>query len=262
MADGGSWCSIVRSRQVHGAVVRVHATLPDGYILAGDCDGHATRTPGVLLAVTLADCVPVFVADPVNRAVALLHAGWRGVAEGVVESGLTAMADAFGSDPADLWVHAGPSICGRCYDVGPEVFSALGLARPPAPAPLDLRATALRRATAVGVPSANATSSGECTLCGDGRYFSHRGGDQGRHLAFLGIATDEGGDGTVGDPSAGPTGDPSDGAGLCGQCAWSREVETRRGSVFRLCVRHRTDPTFFKYPSLPVLRCRGFEVLP
>ena len=252
----------MRSRQVHGAVVRVHSTLPDGYVLASDCDGHATRTPGVLLAVTLADCVPVFVADPVNRAVALLHAGWRGVAEGVVESGLTAMADAFGSDPADLWVHAGPSICGRCYDVGPEVFSALGLARPPAPAPLDLRATALRRATAVGVPSANATSSDECTLCGDGRYFSHRGGDQGRHLAFLGIATDEGGDGTVGDPSAGPTGDPSDGAGLCGQCAWSREVETRRGSVFRLCVRHRTDPTFFKYPSLPVLRCRGFEVLP
>ena len=183
----GGWRSVVRSRQVHGAVTRVHSELPRGECLAGDGDGHATRKAGLLLAVTLADCVPVFVADPVQRAVALLHAGWRGTAAGVVEEGLTVMGGAFGSDPADLFVHLGPAICGRCYEVGPEVFRALGEVPPDAPAPIDLRRVIRRRALAAGVDAVRLTISGECTLCGDGRYFSHRRGDTGRHLGFIGV---------------------------------------------------------------------------
>ena len=234
----------------------MHDSIPRGYVLAGDCDGHATRSAGALLAVTLADCVPVFVVDPVGRAVALLHAGWRGVAGGVVESGIAAMADTFGSDPALLSVHAGPAICGRCYEVGPEVFTALSLPRPSRPEPLDLREVVRGRATAAGVPSANVTTSEECTLCGDGRYFSHRGGDQGRHLAFMGIRPSDGGAATD------YTGRAPDPVGLCRQCAWSRKVETRRDSVFLLCLRHRQDPSFPKYPRLPVARCAGFAVQP
>ena len=255
LVDGVPWRSVVRSRQVHAAKVRVHDSATRGYVLAGDCDGHATQAAGVLLAVTLADCVPVFVVDPVGRAVALLHAGWRGVADGVVGSGIAVMADAFGSDPARLSVHAGPAICRRCYEVGPEVFAALGLGLPrhPRPAPLDLREVVRQRATAAGVPSANVTTSDECTLCGEGRYFSHRGGDHGRHLAFMGILPKAG-------PAAADQRRAPDPVGLCGRCAWSRKVETRQGSVFRLCLRHRQDPSFPKYPSLPVVRCGGFAV--
>ena len=241
----------MRSRQVHGTAVCIHRSVPDGFFLAADCDGHATRTPGLLLTVTLADCVPVFLADPSVRAVALLHAGWRGIAGGVVKAGVIALASAFGSRPARFAVHAGPSICGRCYEVGPEVFAALELPRPPGPALLDLRECVRQHALSIGVLPANVTTSAECTLCDGSRYFSHRGGDRWRHLAFVGIRPQEGGKGDKGSE-----------IGLCRRCKWSRRVETRRGSIFRLCLRHQEDPSFPKYPTLPVRRCRGFAAQP
>ncbi len=181
------WRSVVRSRQVHGCSVHVHGEVPRGVRLTGEGDGHATRVCGVLLTVTLADCVPVFIADPGRRAVALLHAGWRGTAAGVVEAGVGTLVDAFASDPGDLAVHLGPAICGRCYEVGPEVFEALGQVPPPGPAPIDLRSAIRRRAVGVGVRGAEVTVSDECTLCGDGRYHSHRRGDRGRHRGYIGI---------------------------------------------------------------------------
>ena len=281
--DHGPWRSVLRSRQVHGTAVCVHRSVPDGFFLAADCDGHATRTPGLLLTATLADCVPVFLADPSVRAVALLHAGWRGTAGGVVEAGIRALASTFGSEPARLAVHAGPSICGRCYEVGPEVFAALELPPPPGPALLDLRECVRQQALSIGVPPAHVTTSTECTLCDGGRYFSHRGGDQCRHLAFVGIRPQEGGEGSGGvdddeasggvegsggveaEASGGVEAEASRGdeaSGLCQRCKWSRRVETRRGSVFRLCLRHQEDPSFPKYPTLPVRRCRGFADLP
>src|SRR5690606_18360795 len=101
-------------------------------------DGHATRAPGLLLAVSVADCVPVSLVDPERRAVALLHAGWRGAAAGILERGLEVLAERLLARPEDLHVHLGPAICGGCYEVGPEVHRALGLPEPPAPAPVDL----------------------------------------------------------------------------------------------------------------------------
>ena len=193
---GNGWRSVVRSRQVHGAMTRVHADLPVGESVVGEGDGHITRQPGLLLTVTLADCVPVFIADPVHRAVALLHAGWRGAAGGVLEQGLDAMARAFGSAPGDLFVHLGPAICGRCYEVGSEVFEALGEAPPSRPASIDLRALIRRRALAAGIGTGHLTVNTECTLCGDGRYFSHRRGDTGRHRGFIGILPKSGRTGT------------------------------------------------------------------
>ncbi len=184
---GDGWRSVVRSLQVHGAVTRMHTELPAGESVVGEGDGHLTRRPGVLLTVTLADCVPVFIADPVQRAIALLHAGWRGTAAGVLGQGLAAMGRAFGSVPGDLFVHLGPAICGRCYEVGPEVFEALGEAVPPRPAPIDLRGVIRQRALVAGVDPGHLTANTECTLCGDGRYYSHRRGDTGRHRGFIGI---------------------------------------------------------------------------
>jgi len=187
LALASRWRAVVRSRQVHGRSIQVHGRQLRGVCVTGEGDGHATDASGVLLTVTLADCVPVFIVDPVGRTVALLHAGWRGTAAGVVEAGLDTLSDAFGSDPEELLVDLGPAICGRCYEVGPEVFHALGQVTPHAPAAIDLRSVIRRRASAAGVRTRNVTVSGECTLCGDGRYYSHRGGDRGRHRGYIGI---------------------------------------------------------------------------
>ena len=187
LTAGSPWRSVVRGRQVHGSLTRVHGDAHAGLKIVGEGDGHVTRIPGVLLTITIADCVPVFIADPVQRAVGLLHAGWRGTAAGVVESGIAAVGEAFGSKPADMAVHLGPAICGECYEVGPEVFRALGERTPAAPWPIDLRHVIKRRATASGVRRERVTVSRECTLCGDGRYFSHRRGDAGRQRAYIGI---------------------------------------------------------------------------
>lgn len=187
---GWRWRSVVRSRQVHGSLTRAHVDVPEGAIVVGEADGHVTARPGVLLTVTTADCVPVFVADPLRGVVGLLHAGWRGVVAGVVEEGIGVMRASFGSSPGDLSVHLGPAICGGCYEVGPEVLQALGERTRAGSALVDLRRVIERRATASGVSPGRVGVSTECTLCGDGRYFSHRRGDIGRQRAFIGILAD------------------------------------------------------------------------
>lgn len=186
-ASPGRWRSAVRSRQVHGSAVHVHVEPPGGVFVLEDGDGHVTASAGLLLTVTVADCVPVFIADPDARAVGLLHAGWRGTAMGILEAGIHAMASNFGSVATALAVHLGPAICGGCYEVGPEVFRSLGERPPPGPRPIDLRRVIRGRAGAAGVPDESVTVSRECTLCGDGRYYSHRRGDSCRQRAYVGI---------------------------------------------------------------------------
>jgi YfiH family protein len=181
--------TVVHARQVHGASVRHHRAMPPGLHLAEPCDGHATADAGVLLAVTTADCAPVSILEPESRAVALVHAGWRGSAAGVVEQGIQVLVERCGSRPEALRVHLGPAICGSCYEVGPEVHLALGLDEPPGPALLDLRGVLGRRLTSAGVEAESITVSGHCTRCGEGELFSHRGGDTARQAGFLGIKT-------------------------------------------------------------------------
>ena len=180
--------ALAHAPQVHKTTVAVHDALPAGvYVDSDPADGHATSASGVLLAVTVADCVPIYVVDPGRRAVALLHAGWRGIASGIVASGVETLARRFGTHPAQLHVHLGPAICGRCYEVGPEVFEALGLPAPPRPTRVDLRAVLVSRAQALGVPASQLTVSEQCTLCGGPGLFSHRGGNSERQVALLGI---------------------------------------------------------------------------
>lgn len=177
----------VYARQVHGARVLLHHDGPAGMLVADDADGHATTAPGTLLTVSVADCVPVFIVSPEPRAVAAVHAGWRGVAAGAVEAGLETLARMTGSEPSSFHVHFGPAICGRCYEVGPEVHEALELERPDHNAPVDLRAIAAHRAEAAGVDPAHITTSAFCTRCGDSPFFSHRAGCAERQVGFVAI---------------------------------------------------------------------------
>lgn len=178
----------VHARQVHGSRVLAHGDGPPGLLVADDADGHITTAPGVLLTVSVADCVPIFVVDPRRRAVALLHGGWRGVARGILERGLATLRSIAGSEPADLYLHLGPAICGECYEVGPEVHEALGLSPPPRAATLDLRAVVSRRALRLGVATERTSISAHCTRCAPDRpFFSHRAGDTGRQMAVIGL---------------------------------------------------------------------------
>ena len=190
--------TVAHSRQIHEATVRLHdgsriESEAEGVRgvprlhLVEECDGHATAVPGVVLAVTVADCVPVFIVDARRRAVAAVHAGWRGAALGVLEQGLETMARAFGSRPADVDVHLGPSICAECYEVGPEVFDALGQAVPHGPTPIDLRRILGERATHAGVGVDRITVSTHCTRCTGSGLFSHRGGEAHRQVGYVGV---------------------------------------------------------------------------
>lgn len=182
---------VVVSRQVHGNTVIVHDGPVRGRLVADPADGHLTRRPGLLLAVSVADCVPVYLVDPKARAVGLLHAGWRGAASGILEGAVTSLAERFGCDARALHLHLGPSICGGCYEVGPEVHEALGEPVPSGPAPVDLPANLARRASGLGIAADRSSRSAHCTRCGDVDLFSHRGGDGGRQMGFLGLRTRE-----------------------------------------------------------------------
>jgi len=177
---------LARGRQVHGATV---ATVPaeqgspastsrrtgedeEGGPL-GEADGQVTSLRRLGLMVLTADCLPVAVAGP--GAVAVLHAGWRGLAAGILEQGVRALRDLAGEEELQAVIGPGAGPC--CYEVGDEVHLALGgQARR---GPIDLAATAERRLRAAGVPDVRPL--GVCTIC-DARFFSHRreGGLAGR----------------------------------------------------------------------------------
>jgi YfiH family protein len=193
--------TVVHSRQVHGNLVlspslstaptrsREDPGMPDpaSLLLGPDADGHISGSRGVLLGVTVADCVPVFLVDPVTRAIGLLHAGWRGAVAGILEEGIQRLRTEFAVDPANLHVHLGPGICGDCFEVGPEVHLAMGLPDPGSPRPVDLRGHLASRGVASGVGPGRMTQSAWCTLCGDSPFYSHRRGESGRQVGFLGI---------------------------------------------------------------------------
>jgi YfiH family protein len=179
--------SVVLGQQVHG--VEVMTALPGrGWTQVEGIDGWVTTTPGVLLTVTVADCIPVYLAAP-RRGVALLHAGWRGTAGGILARGVERLCAVAGVDPVELTMHCGVGICGSCYEVGSEVMQGCGLAATGAgPWHLDLRERLLAQAGHLGVT--RVTVSPWCSAHDRGRFFSHRasGGQDGRMVAFLGMA--------------------------------------------------------------------------
>lgn len=87
----------------------------------GEGDALITAQPGLLLTIRTADCIPVLIADPVRRAVAAIHAGWRGTVSGIAGKTVKKMMESFSSDPADLIAAIGPGIGKCCFEVGPEV---------------------------------------------------------------------------------------------------------------------------------------------
>jgi YfiH family protein len=172
---------LATARQVHGTRVLVHSSTWEGWLRGDDADGHVAIERGTAMAVSIADCVPVFIVHP-SGAVALLHSGWRGTAGKIVEHGIAALT-LRGVPVAELRVHLGPAICGRCYEVSPDVHERLTGVRPSRPEPVDLRAVIADQARAAGVRHISVSAS--CTRCHNDRFYSHRAGDDQRQLAVL-----------------------------------------------------------------------------
>ena len=211
---------LITVRQVHSELIHcVNAKTEPS--LTGD--GLLTCTPGVLLGIQTADCLPVIVVDPKRRAVGMFHAGWRGTVKRIVEKGVGEMHRWFGSDPKDLKAAIGPGIHGCCYEVGEEVrekfksqFSyaatlfrevkesdpvrekypllfltarAPGHGELPKKIFLDLVEANRQQLVAAGVRAKSIEASPLCTNCRPDLLFSYRAekGKTGRMMAVAGI---------------------------------------------------------------------------
>jgi hypothetical protein len=185
-AMGPGFPAIAAGLQIHGRTVSRHTRLAPGWTIEDGVDGHATVEAGVLCCVSVADCIPVYLAHPPTGAVALLHAGWRGLAADVLECGLAALEQLGASRRSDIVMHCGVGICGTCYEVGHEVIEAVTGVVAMKPGALDLRAVLAARAREAGV--GHVSVSPWCSAHDGDRFFSHRrsSGKDGRMLAYLG----------------------------------------------------------------------------
>ena len=177
--------TLVLSHQVHGTVVQWHDALPEGWLVLDGFDGHATTERGTMLTVTVADCIPVYLAVPQQGAIALLHAGWRGTAGGILARAVELLKGRGVAKSSDIVMHCCVGICGACYEVGSEVAVQFGLGNGGSVA-LDLRAALARQARDLGIEVI--TISSWCSAHDRDRFFSHRGsgGRDGRMVAYLG----------------------------------------------------------------------------
>jgi YfiH family protein len=156
------------------------------------CDVLISRTPDKTLMLRYADCTPVLLADPRTRAVAVVHAGWRGSAVRAAAAAVEALGSAFGARPDDIVAGVGPAIGPCCYEVGGDVFEAFG-DRPHlfADRKLDLWEANRQALVDAGVPAANIEVAAICTRCESERFFSHRangGQPAGRFAALIRLA--------------------------------------------------------------------------
>jgi YfiH family protein len=182
-AFGARFPAIVLSHQVHGAAVHWHDALPEGWLILDGVDGHASAERGVLLTITVADCIPIYLAVPHKGAIALVHAGWRGTAGGILGRCVELLKWRGFAKTSDIVMHCGVGICGDCYEVGSEVAVRFGFHES---VHLDLRATLAQQARELGIQEVSI--SPWCSAEGRDRFFSHRasGGRDGRMVAYLG----------------------------------------------------------------------------
>ncbi len=196
-ALGRSLAEQVEASQVHGNQAAVVDAADRRRTVPG-VDALITRDPGVVLAMHCADCVPLLLVDPVRRAVAAVHTGWRGTAAGAAPAAISAMVGTFGSRPADLLAAIGPAIGPCCYEVDAPVVERFApwpwRERVVSPAPsgrwmLDLWEANRRQIVDAGVPPGSVAVAGLCTAHHPALFFSHRrDGATGRMAAHIAVS--------------------------------------------------------------------------
>ncbi len=216
-ALGATNLKLISLKQIHSDVIHLFDAPP-----AETCQGDAsaTKRPGLLLAVQTADCVPILLVDPKKRAVAAVHAGWRGTLARIVVKAIGQLQMQFKSKSADLLAAIGPSIGGCCYEVGTEVATQFlsqfaeapdwfdefrtgdepnpiqwlnrmppGHQPPPKNVLLDLRKANRAQLLGAGLRAPNIFVSDLCTACRRDLFFSYRkeGAQSGRLMSVIGI---------------------------------------------------------------------------
>jgi polyphenol oxidase len=216
-AVGGADLHLAPLKQIHSALLRP-MQQPAAEVCKGDAS--ATNTPGILLAIQTADCVPILLVDPRKRTVAAIHAGWRGTLARITQKAVGRLQYEFGSKPADLLAAIGPSIGPCCYEVAADFVTKFtaqfadaqdyfdeprsgeepnplqwlnmkppGHQPPPKNVHLDLRRANRSQLLAAGVRPKNIFTSDLCTACRTDLLFSHRreGPLSGRLMSVIGI---------------------------------------------------------------------------
>ncbi len=216
---------LITLRQIHSDIIHFVDSPPTGSPTKDQLtgDGLLTATPGLLLAIQTADCLPIILVDPKRKAVGAFHAGWRGTLKRIAEKGVGEMQRWFGSRPSDLKAAIGPGIHGCCYDVGEKVRDkfesqfayaaklfrevkesdpvrekypllfltarAPGHGELPRKIFLDLVEANRQQLIAAGVAARNIEATPLCTNCRTDLLFSYRAekGKTGRMMAVVGI---------------------------------------------------------------------------
>lgn len=197
---------IVTSDQTHTANVRVITaedrgngiTKPRPYT---DVDGMITNVPGLVLATFYADCVPLYFADPVHKAVGLSHSGWRGTAAGIGAVTVKELQKHYGTRPEDIYAAVGPSICQDCYEVSEDVilefqktfsrelWKDIFYKKENGKYQLNLWEANRQILLGAGILPEHISMPNLCTCCNPEFLYSHRAsqGKRGNLGAFLGI---------------------------------------------------------------------------
>jgi hypothetical protein len=184
----GGLARLATLKQVHSAAC-VAARGRTGVL--GQGDALLENTPGGMVAVKTADCLPILLVDPVVRAVAAVHAGWRGTVARIAAGAVAAMAAEFGTEPGNLRAAIGPGIGKCCFEVGPEVAAEFqepvsGEGRR---AHVDLAAANRRQLLEAGVTASAIATSNLCTMCQANEFESYRRDREkaGRMLSFAAL---------------------------------------------------------------------------
>lgn len=164
-----SWDHLHRAEQVHGADIKIVREGERSQVWSG-VDGLITAVPEILLGIYVADCGAVYISDPVQKVIALLHSGKKGTEDNITTKAIHMMAESFGSHPKDLIIALAPCIRPPAYDV-------------------DFARQIQRQALAAGVQPSHFIDSAVCTSSDLDRYYSYRieKGNTGRMLALLGL---------------------------------------------------------------------------
>jgi polyphenol oxidase len=179
---------IAFQRQIHSAIV-IEVVNPGIY---DNCDALITNIPNLYLTVTIADCIPVLIYDPVKRCVSIVHSGWKGTHREIVRKALRKMMESYNSVPSDILCFIGPGAGPCCYNVGEEVgylFPSEYLARRDDKLFLDLKQRIQNSVLAEGVLNTSIEVSPLCTICGKTLFHSYRrdGVQSGRMLGIIGF---------------------------------------------------------------------------
>lgn len=193
-AVGMTGWPFLKLKQTHSDIIhRMDDTRAAVEPLEGDA--AITAVHGVVLGIQTADCVPILIADRQGRAVAAIHAGWRGIAARIAEKAVNRISKEYGIEPGDLVAAIGPHNAVCCYEVGDEVVEAVQdpevvIRRPDWKKPhLNQGLANQRQLVGAGIPENQISASNLCTQCRSDLFYSYRreGKHTGRLLAVIGI---------------------------------------------------------------------------